>query len=85
SEGGFWYALLGGTTLILGAVYMLRFYQKTMLGQPASERLVLADIRGHELLVLGIVVVLIILIGIFPNSLLHLSEASVSNLLQQIK
>lgn len=85
SGGGFWYALLGGTTLILGAVYMLRFYQKTMLGQPANERLVLADIKGHELLVLGIVVVLIILIGILPNGLLHLSEASVSNLLQQIK
>lgn len=85
TEGGFWYAVIGGMTLILGAVYMLRFYQKTMLGQATNERLIVTDIKGHELLVLGIVVLLIVLIGVLPNGLLHLSEASVSNLLQQIK
>src|SRR5690606_15621175 len=29
---GVWFAVFGGLTLILGAVYMLRFYQKSMLG-----------------------------------------------------
>lgn len=83
--GGFWYAVLGGTTLILGAVYMLRLYQKTMAGQLGDQQVAVVDIKGHEMVLLAIVLVLIVLIGVWPNGLLHLSEASVSNLLQQIK
>lgn len=82
---GVWYAAIGGLTLILGAVYMLRFYQKTMLGELNSSYTEVKDIRGHELVVLGIVVILVIVIGIVPNYLLQLSEPSVNGLLQQIK
>src|SRR5690606_475757 len=82
---GFWYAVLGGTTLILGAVYMLRLYQKTMAGPLGDQQVAVVDIKGHEMVLLAIVLVLIVLIGVWPNGLLHLSEASVSNLLQQIK
>lgn len=83
--GGVWYAVLGGTTLILGAVYMLRLYQKTMAGPLGDQQVAVVDIKGHEMVLLAIVLVLIVLIGVWPNGLLHLSEASVSNLLQQIK
>lgn len=83
--GGVWYAVLGGTTLILGAVYMLRLYQKTMAGPLGDQQVAVVDIKGNEMVLLAIVLVLIVLIGVWPNGLLHLSEASVSNLLQQIK
>ena len=82
---GVWYAVIGGTTLILGAVYMLRLFQKTMLGQINDSHVHVADIKDYEVVVLSIIVILIILIGVLPNGLLHLSEASVSQLLQQIK
>lgn len=85
SDNGVWYAVVGGTTLILGAVYMLRLFQKTMLGQINDSHVHVADIKGYEVVVLSIIVILIILIGVLPNGLLHLSEASVSQLLQQIK
>lgn len=85
SGNGVWYAVVGGTTLILGAVYMLRLFQKTMLGQINDSHVHVADIKGYEVVVLSIIVILIILIGVLPNGLLHLSEASVSQLLQQIK
>ena len=85
SDNGVWYAVIGGTTLILGAVYMLRLFQKTMLGQINDSHVHVADIKGYEVVVLSIIVILIILIGVLPNGLLHLSEASVSQLLQQIK
>jgi NADH-quinone oxidoreductase subunit M len=85
SGNGVWYAVVGGITLILGAVYMLRLFQKTMLGQINDSHVHVADIKGYEVVVLSIIVILIILIGVLPNGLLHLSEASVSQLLQQIK
>ncbi len=85
AEHGVWYAVIGGTTLIFGAVYMLRFFQKAMLGTSQKDVLNIQDVRGYEALLLIIISALVIIIGIFPNCLLHLSEASVSQLLQQIK
>lgn len=84
-ENGVWYAVFGGLTLILGAVYMLRFYQKAMLGDLPAGREEIKDIRGHEIVVLGIIVVLILFIGVMPNYLLQLSENSVAELLKYIK
>jgi NADH-quinone oxidoreductase subunit M len=55
------------------------------LGQINDSHVHVADIKGYEVVVLSIIVILIILIGVLPNGLLHLSEASVSQLLQQIK
>ncbi len=82
---GVWFAVFGGTTLILGAVYMLRLFQKTMLGNISDSNVQVKDIHGVEVLVLVLIVALVIVIGILPNMLLHISEASVSQLLQQIK
>ncbi len=82
---GVWFSVAAGTTLIFGAVYMLRLYQKTMLGTIHDTHSGVSDIKGTEVLVLGIIVLLVLIIGILPNYLLHLSEASVSQLLQQIK
>lgn len=84
-EHGVLFAVIGGTTLIFGAVYMLRFFQKTMLGEIKDNNVAVTDVRGYEVLILGVIVILVILIGVLPNGLLHLSEASVSQLLQQIK
>ncbi|MFD1771419.1 complex I subunit 4 family protein [Sphingobacterium suaedae] len=82
---GVWYAVFGGLTLILGAVYMLRFYQKTMLGPLTEQHEAIADIKGHELVVLSVLVFFTLFLGIWPKVILHLSEASVTNLLNQIK
>lgn len=82
---GVWYAVFGGLTLILGAVYMLRFYQKSMLG-PLPERYAgVSDIKGYELVVLGVIVFFTLFLGVYPKAILQLSEASVINLLDQIK
>ena len=82
---GLWFAVFGGTTLILGAVYMLRLFQKTMLGTTDHDISKVTDIQGSELFLCIVIVGLILFLGIFPNSILHLSEASVSQLLQHIK
>lgn len=82
---GVWYAVFGGLTLILGAVYMLRLYQKAMLGALPERQEGVRDIKGSELLVLVVIVFFTLFLGVWPKAILQLSEASVANLLNQIK
>lgn len=82
---GVWYAVFGGLTLILAAVYMLRFYQKSMLGMLPERHADVLDIKGYEFVVLGVVVFFTLFLGVYPNAILQLSEASVIDLLNQIK
>ena len=79
-----WYAAIAGLTIILGAVYMLRMYQKAMLGQANTNTSVFTDLDGTEKSVLLIISVLIIFIGVYPQPILNISEAAVINLLEQV-
>jgi NADH-quinone oxidoreductase subunit M len=75
---------MAGLTVILGAVYMLRAFQQMMLG-PANELTRhFAPLTGHEKTVLGIVVALVIILGIYPDPVLSLSNSTVETLLQGI-
>lgn len=82
---GIWYAAIAGLTLIFGAVYMLRLFQKSMLGPIEAGYSEVSDIKGHEVVVLVVITALVLYLGIFPNGLLSLSEASVTQLLQQVQ
>jgi NADH-quinone oxidoreductase subunit M len=79
-----WLSAVAGLTIILGAVYMLRMYKKIMQGETNAATALFADIDGSEKVVLGIICVLIIVIGVYPQSILHLSEASVKTLVDQV-
>lgn len=72
---------IAGLTIILGAVYMLKTFQRTMSGEVKSAIAVFADLTSHEKLVLYPVVILIVLLGIYPMPLLNMSEASVEGIL----
>lgn len=76
-----WIGAVAGLTIILGAVYMLKTFQKTMSGETNAVTAVLTDLNYHERLVLYPVVVLVILIGVYPAPLLDISEVAVKNLL----
>lgn len=71
---------LGGLTMILGAVYMLRSFQQTMLGESNVRTRNFIDLGTNEKLVLYPIAALVILIGIYPAPLLKISEAAVDNL-----
>lgn len=79
-----WLGLVAGLTIIFGAVYMFRMYQKVMLGTTNELTITFHDIKGSEKAVLYIVCALIIAVGIYPKPVLNLSEASVQHLLEQI-
>lgn len=77
-------AAIAGLTIIFGAVYMLRMYQNVMLGQTNSLTITFTDIKGTEKLVLYTICALIIVLGVYPKPVLHLTEASVQHLLEQV-
>jgi NADH-quinone oxidoreductase subunit M len=79
-----WVAAIAGLTIIFGAVYMLRMYKSVMQGETNALTATFTDIHGSEKLVLGIICLLIIGIGVYPQPLLHISEASVQNLLHTV-
>ena len=77
-----WYAVIAGTTIILGAFYMLRMFQKVMLG---SETKSFHKISKQESIVLVIVVGLTIFFGLFPQPIIDLITPSLQSILTQIK
>ncbi|WP_395805099.1 NuoM family protein [Daejeonella sp.] len=79
-----WYAAIAGSTIIFGAVYMLRMYQRVMLGEVNTSTANFSDIDGTEKFVLLIISALIILIGVYPQPILNISEAAVINLIEQV-
>lgn len=80
-----WMGAIAGLTIIFSAVYMLRMYQKVMLGKTNELTLSFTDIKGTEKVVLYSICILIIVLGVYPKPILHLSEASVQHLLEQLK
>ncbi|RAJ27065.1 complex I subunit 4 family protein [Pedobacter cryoconitis] len=79
-----WAVVFAGLTVIFGAVYMFRLYQNIMLGKTNDLTAGFADIKGTEQIVLVIICTLIIVLGVYPKPILHLSEASVQQLLEQV-
>lgn len=59
------YAIFGGTTIILGAYYMMRMFQNAMLGSENSKPF--ADVTTKEFFVLGLLVTIIIALGVYPT------------------
>jgi NADH-quinone oxidoreductase subunit M len=84
-RASFWYALLAGTTLVLGAAYTLWMVKRVIFGDVANERVAgLADVNGREFLVLGILAVAVLLVGVWPAPLVDLMSASVEQLVEQM-
>jgi NADH-quinone oxidoreductase subunit M len=72
--------LLAGTTLVFGAVYTLRAYQLSMFGAPKLESF--KDLTWNELLVFFLITVVILILGIYPQSVLNFVGPSLDNLMQ---
>lgn len=73
--------LIAGLTIIFCAVYMLRIYQLAMFGPEKENGIRIGTLSWSEYLTLGIIVIMVLVIGIYPNILLHISETSVNTLL----
>jgi NADH-quinone oxidoreductase subunit M len=79
-----WMAVVAGLTIILGAVYMLRAYKNVMQGPTNALTATFTDVTLSEKLVLGIICALVIIIGVYPQPILHVSEAAVVQLVNTV-
>ncbi|WP_278034321.1 complex I subunit 4 family protein [Flavobacterium nitratireducens] len=80
SQINLWFALLGGTTIILGAYYMLKMYQQVMLGETNTR--VFADVNFHETLVLVIIIAVIFIFGLYPKPINDLITPALDQILR---
>ena len=71
-----WFGVVAGLSILFGAVYMLRMYKNVMQGETNALTATFTDITGSEQLVMVILCVLIIFIGVYPQPVLHISEAA---------
>ena len=76
--------LAAGFTIIFGAVYMLRMFQKSMFGMPSARTESVADLSSTESLVFIPLVILIFWIGIYPQTFLKVTEPSVVSIMKYI-
>ncbi len=77
-------AVLATVSVILGAVYMLRGFQKMMLGEVRANMVGFVPITTKETIVLTVICALIIVFGVYPEPLLSLSEMAVNQMLFSI-
>ncbi|SHF90220.1 NADH dehydrogenase subunit M [Flavobacterium fluvii] len=82
SQVNIWYAILGGTTIILGAYYMLKMFQHVMLGETNAR--IFADVTFNEGLTLVIIIAVLFFFGLYPKPIIDLITPSLENILTQV-
>jgi NADH-quinone oxidoreductase subunit M len=80
-EFNMWAGAVAGLTIIFSAVYLLRMYQRAMLGPDSAYSDTITDLSGTELLMFVPLIVLVFWLGLFPGTFLHLSEPVTSQIL----
>ncbi len=77
------WVVLGTTGVLLGAVYMLHMYQRVMFGPVTKdENKALKDLSVREVAVLLPLILLMFVMGLFPNLFLKYTESSIHDLLK---
>jgi len=76
------FPILGGTTIILGAYYMLKMFQQVMLGETNTK--VFSDITFNEGLVFVLIIAVLFFFGFYPKPITDLITPSLENILAHI-
>ena len=78
------FAVVSGLSIILAAVYTLNMIQKVFFGSTNSLTERAEDIRVNERVALGVIVLLIVVFGIYPQPLLDVTNRFVNGLMQEV-
>jgi NADH-quinone oxidoreductase subunit M len=82
SQINLWYAVLGGTTIILGAYYMLKMFQTSMLGETNTKTF--SDSTLNEGISLAVIVAVLFFFGFYPKPIIDLITPSLESILVSI-
>jgi NADH-quinone oxidoreductase subunit M len=84
-KANFWYALLAGTTLVLGAAYTLWMIKRVVFGAVANDGVAtLRDVSAREFLILALMAGGVLILGLWPAPLVDVMAASVDRLVEQV-
>ena len=67
-----WFAFFGGTTMVLGAIYMMYAYQRVMLGEKKVTYEKVTDLKRLDYIILIPLIALILVLGIYPQPIFDL-------------
>lgn len=80
-----WYAFFAASTLILGAAYTLWMIKRVVFGDIANQEVAaLNDINRREGFILGVLALMVLLFGLWPQPLLEVTHTSTQQLLEHI-
>jgi NADH-quinone oxidoreductase subunit M len=78
--------VLAGTSIIIGAIYMLALFKKSFFGEVTNDKLKgLKDLNGRELTALLPLVAIVVWLGVYPKPILEPIDNSVKKLLVDMK
>jgi len=81
----FWYAFLASFTLIFGAAYTLWMVKRVFYGEIANDHVAeLKDLNKREFLILAILALLVLGLGVYPEPLTDMTNATVTQLLSHL-
>jgi len=84
-QANVWFAVLAGSTLVLGAAYTLYMVRRVFYGEVANDEVAkLKDLKPGEAIVLGTLALLVLVLGVWPNPLMNMFDASVHHLVEHI-
>ena len=82
SQINVWFAVLGGTTIILGAYYMLKMFQNVMLGEANAKTF--SDVTLNEGISLVVIIGILLFFGLYPKPITDLITPSLETILNVI-
>jgi NADH-quinone oxidoreductase subunit M len=81
-----WWAIFGGSGIVLGAAYMLWLYQRTMFGKvenPANEKLL--DLSWRELATVIPLIIMAFWIGLYPAPFFRALDKPVNKIVLKVR
>ena len=82
SQVNIWFAVIGGTTIILGAYYMLKMFQNVMLGETNTK--VFKDVNVNEAIVFVTIIGFLLFFGLYPKPINDLVNPAIKEILAVI-
>ena len=80
------YAIIGTSGVVLSAVYLLWMYQRVLTGPiTKDENKSITDLNIREIVASALIIIFIVWIGVYPNTFLSKSEASVNRVIQNVQ
>ena len=80
-----WFTAIAGLSIILAALYMLHMVQKVFYGEINLVTAAVKEIAINEKIILAVIVVMIFVMGIFPQPVIDITKDSVTWIVTKFK